>query len=62
MHGLYSTVQATVELDLKKKFQIRLKLNGSNCFKFLQTLTASNNTFLGSKNFKQNMVLMISKR
>jgi hypothetical protein len=32
--GLCNTVQAAVELDLKKKFQIRLKSNGSNGFKF----------------------------
>jgi hypothetical protein len=50
-HGPRSTVRAAVELDSKKKFQIRLKSNGSNGFKFLHTLTASNRTFLVSKFF-----------
>jgi hypothetical protein len=59
MHGPRSTVRAAVEFDSKKKFQIRLKSNG---FKFLHNLTASNKTFLGSKNLKQNMVLKISER
>jgi hypothetical protein len=34
MHGCRSTVRVVVELDSKKKFQIRLKSNGSNGFKF----------------------------
>jgi hypothetical protein len=38
-HGLHSTVRVAVELDLKKKFQIRLKSNGSNGFKSHQTLS-----------------------
>jgi hypothetical protein len=52
MHGQHSTVRPAVELDSKKKFQIRLKSNGSNGFKFLHTLTVSNRTFPGSKNLK----------
>jgi hypothetical protein len=52
MRGPHSTVRLAVELDSKKKFQIRLKSNGSNGFKFLYTLIASNRTFPGSKNLK----------
>jgi hypothetical protein len=51
--GPRSMVRAAVELDSKKKFQIRLKPNGSNGFKFLHTLNASNRTFPGNKNFKK---------
>jgi hypothetical protein len=60
--GLHNTVRVAVELDLKQKFQIRLKSNGSNGFKFLQILTTSNRTFPCSKNLKQNIVLKISER
>jgi hypothetical protein len=49
MHGQHSIVRPAVELDSKKKFQIRLKSNG---FKFLHTLIVSNRTFPGSKNLK----------
>jgi hypothetical protein len=52
MCGPCSTVRTTIELDSKKKFQIRLKSNGSNGFKFLHTLTASNRTLPCSKNLK----------
>jgi hypothetical protein len=52
MHGSRSTVRAVVKFDSKNKFQIQLKSNGSNGFKFLHTLTASKRTFPGSKMLK----------
>jgi hypothetical protein len=61
MRGPCGTVQAVVKFDSKNKFQIWLKSNGSNGFKFLHTLTASNRTFPCSKNLKLNMVFKITE-